>query len=64
MLIRNSDGKIIIIFRKDCKNERVYNQKIYDIIQHYHISPKLTNTNILSSKPKQKKFVEYNSDSD
>jgi len=64
MLIRNSDGKIIIIFRKDCKNERVYNQKIYDIIQHYHISPKLTNTNILPSKPKQKKFTEYNSDSD
>lgn len=35
MLVRDSEGKIIIISRKDCKNESVYNQKIYNIRLNY-----------------------------
>ena len=31
MLVRDSEGKLIIISRKDCKNESVYNEKIYNI---------------------------------
>lgn len=35
MLIRDANGKIVIIFRKDCKNELFYNTKIYSIIDQY-----------------------------
>jgi len=35
MLIRDDTGKIIIIFRKDCKNELFYNTKIYTIMSQY-----------------------------
>jgi len=35
MLIRDANGKIVIIFRKDCKNELFYNAKIYNIIEQY-----------------------------
>ena len=35
MLVRDSEGKIIIISRKDCKNETVYNEKIYNIRLSY-----------------------------
>jgi hypothetical protein len=35
MLIRDSNGKIHIISRKACKNEHVYNKKIFDIKYHY-----------------------------
>lgn len=31
MLVRDSEGRLIIISRKDCKNEIIYNQKIYNI---------------------------------
>jgi hypothetical protein len=31
MLLRDIDGKLIIISRKDCKNEKVYNEKIYNV---------------------------------
>jgi len=35
MLVRDSEGKIILICRKDCKNESVYNEKIYNIHLSY-----------------------------
>jgi len=35
MLVRDSNGTIIIISRKDCKNESVYNEKIYNIRLNY-----------------------------
>ena len=35
MLVRDSDGRLIIISRKDCKNESVYNEKIYNVRLNY-----------------------------
>jgi hypothetical protein len=35
MIIRNAEGIIKIISRKDSKNEKVYNKKIYDIMNEY-----------------------------
>ena len=35
MILRNSEGVIKIISRKDCKNESVYNTKIVEIIKGY-----------------------------
>jgi hypothetical protein len=35
MLIRNADGKLQIICRKDCKNEAEYNLKLYLIRLEY-----------------------------
>jgi hypothetical protein len=35
MLVRDSDGRLIIISRKDCKNETVYNEKLYNIRLNY-----------------------------
>jgi|688.fasta_scaffold2435195_2 hypothetical protein len=35
MLVRDSEGRLIIISRKDCKNENVYNEKIYNIRLNY-----------------------------
>jgi hypothetical protein len=31
MLVRDADGKIHIISRKQCKNETVYNEKLFNI---------------------------------
>ena len=31
MLVRDVDGNVIIINRKDCKNEAVYNNRLYNI---------------------------------
>jgi len=31
MLVRNADGKIVIVSRNNCKNEIVYNEKLYNI---------------------------------
>ena len=31
MLLRDIDGKLIIISRKDCKNEKAFNGKIYNV---------------------------------
>lgn len=48
MIIRDPSGKIIIIMRKDCLNEKVYNQKIYDVMSKFFsilIPPKLIQTN-------------------
>ena len=35
MIVRDADGKIIIISRKDCRNEKVYNEKLYNIRLEY-----------------------------
>ena len=35
MLVRDSEGRLIIISRKDCKNESVYNEKIYNVRLNY-----------------------------
>jgi len=35
MILRNSEGVIKIISRKDCKNESVYNAKIYELMNEY-----------------------------
>lgn len=35
MLIRNPEGKLQIINRKDCKNETEYNHKLYKIRLEY-----------------------------
>jgi hypothetical protein len=31
MLVRDCEGRLIIISRNDCKNETVYNEKLYNI---------------------------------
>ena len=35
MLIRNVDGRLQIINRKDCKNETDYNQKLFAVRLEY-----------------------------
>ena len=35
MLIRNPEGKLQIINRKDCKNETEYNHKLYKVRLEY-----------------------------
>lgn len=35
MLIRNADGRLQIINRKDCKNETDYNQKLFAVRLEY-----------------------------
>ena len=35
MLVRDSEGRLIIISRKDCKTEKVYNEKLYKIRLNY-----------------------------
>jgi len=35
MLVRNSDGEIIIILRKDYASEKTYNKKIYNIMSTF-----------------------------
>ena len=35
MLIRNADGRLQIINRKDCKNEPDYNQKLFAVRLEY-----------------------------
>jgi len=48
MLVRDINGTLIIISRAECKNESVYNQKLYDIRLGY--TTKYNNTLIYSSK--------------
>ena len=55
MLIRDSEGRLIIISRKDCKNEKVYNEKLYNIRLNYtnkfksvYVNPK-PSTNTLNN---------------
>jgi len=40
MLVRDADGKLNIVSRKQCKNENVYNEKIYNIRYTYMIKYK------------------------
>ena len=35
MIVRDVDGKLIIISRKECRNEKVYNEKLYNIRIEY-----------------------------
>jgi hypothetical protein len=35
MLVRDVDGRLVIIGRNDCKNEQVYNEKIYNSRKDY-----------------------------
>ena len=35
MLVRDADGKLNIVSRKQCKNEIVYNEKLYNIRYTY-----------------------------
>jgi hypothetical protein len=35
MLVRDVDGRLVIVGRNDCKNEQVYNEKIYNIRKVY-----------------------------
>ncbi len=35
MLVRDSEGRLIIISRKECKNENVYNDKLFNIRLKY-----------------------------
>lgn len=56
MLVRDSEGRLVIISRKDCKNESVYNEKLYNIRLNYTkkyksviINPKSPIKNILNN---------------
>lgn len=31
MLVRDIDGRIVIISRSECKNEKVYNEKLFNV---------------------------------
>jgi hypothetical protein len=31
MLVRDIDGRLVIISRSNCKNEKIYNEKLYNI---------------------------------
>jgi len=35
MIVRDIDGNIVIVCRSKCKNESVYNEKIYNIRLNY-----------------------------
>jgi hypothetical protein len=35
MLVRDENGKIVIVSRSNCKNEIVYNEKLYNIRLEY-----------------------------
>jgi len=47
MILRNSEGIIKIISRKDCKNENVYNKKIVEIMNEYT----KRNTSVINMSP-------------
>lgn len=61
MLVRDSEGRIIIISRKDCKNESVYNEKIYNIRLNYTKKYKsvLINPKVIAISPKDIKKEKY-----
>ena len=52
MIVRDSDGKLIIISRNDCKNESVYNEKLYNIRLAYCKKYKNVFLNKLKNSPK------------
>jgi|LauGreDrversion4_2_1035121.scaffolds.fasta_scaffold88351_4 hypothetical protein len=40
MIVRGPDGRLIIVCRSTCKNETVYNEKLYNIREAYLIKYK------------------------
>jgi len=63
MLVRDSEGRLIIISRRDCKNESVYNEKIYNIRLNYTkkyksvlINPKVISS-VLNTDTKKDKYL-------
>jgi hypothetical protein len=45
MLVRDVEGRLIIISRADCKNEHTYNEKLYNIRLGYIAKYKGVNIN-------------------
>lgn len=68
MLVRDSEGRLVIVSRKDCKNESVYNEKLYNIRLNYTkkyksviINPKVPvviNVKSLQNKENLKDFTD------
>ena len=54
MLVRDINGKIVIVSRKDCKNEILFNKKLYDIRFNYTKKYKSITTNPPKDKYKDK----------
>jgi hypothetical protein len=52
MIVRDVDGKLVIISRNDCRNETVYNEKIYNIRLAYGKKYKSISYNKLNNFPK------------
>ena len=61
MLVRDAEGRIIIVSRKDSKNENVYNEKIYNIRLNYTKKYKsvLINPKVIAISPKDIKKEKY-----
>ena len=53
MIVRDADGKLIIISRNDCKNETVYNEKLYNIRLAYCKKYKSVLLNKIKKPPKE-----------
>ena len=67
MLVRDAEGRIIIVSRKDSKNENVYNEKIYNIRLNYTKKYKsvLINPKVIAISPKdikKEKYLKYFTD--
>ena len=67
MLVRDAEGRIIIVSRKDSKNENVYNEKIYNIRLNYTKKYKsvLINHKVIAISPKdikKEKYLKYFTD--
>ena len=69
MLVRDSEGRIIIVSRKDSKNESVYNEKIYNIRLNYtkkyksvFINPKAPVLIMLNKDIQNEKCLKYFTD--
>ena len=66
MLVRDAEGNIVIVYRKDCKNEAVYNEKIYNIRLAYTKQYKSVTENPpkMDSKVKTQSYFSKNSTDD
>lgn len=53
MLVRDCEGRLIIISRKDCKNEAVYNEKLYNVRVGYVKKYK----SVLLNPPPKDKYI-------
>jgi hypothetical protein len=49
MLVRDVDGRIVIISRSECKNEKAYNEKIFQVRLKY--ANKYTNIVLNATTP-------------